>query len=588
MKDNAKIKTEIEALPKGYISKKTIKGNTQYYLQWTENKKKKSKYINSNDVDKIRKLIELRKKYEKQLEKEDCVKENRFSYFNTNILIGYSLTSFISSVQKYKKRDIYKTLNEYINSNNQKVFILYGLRRTGKTTMIKQVILSMNKEKQNKTAFIQITNRDNFQSLNRDLKELKNQGYKYVFIDEITQMDDFIDGSAILSDIYITSGMKIVLSGTDSLGFMIAKNYQLYDRSILLHTTIIPYREFERVLGIKGLDKYIEYGGTMSISGKHYNDSIFSNKESTDEYIDSSITHNIQHSLNHYQDGGHFRSLYKLFEKNELTSAINRIIEDMNHRFTIEVLTRVFKSNDLSLSKNNLRKENDILDYIDIEAFNKNLKKSLDILNKNEQTIDIKEIHQKEIKEYLKLLDLIDEIDIKSIDGNINKRIIFTQPGMRYCQAKLIIKNLLKDKVFNKLDIKTKKYIEERILNEIKGRMMEDIVLYETTKNNENKEVFKLQFAIGEYDMVIFDYDNLDCELYEIKHSDKIADNQSRFLKDKTKLKQVNKTFGEIKKKVILYEGETFKSDDVDYINVEEYLTKKIIDNLSFNNQRSK
>ena len=29
----------------------------------------------------------------------------------------------------------------------------------------------------------------------------------------------------------------------------------------MLHTTFIPYREFEEVLGIKGIDEYIRYGG---------------------------------------------------------------------------------------------------------------------------------------------------------------------------------------------------------------------------------------------------------------------------------------------------------------------------------------
>lgn len=36
----------------------------------------------------------------------------------------------------------------------------------------------------------------------------------------------------------------------------------------------------------------------------------------------------------------------ELYEKNEFTGAVNRIIEDMNHRFLISVLTRDFKSHD--------------------------------------------------------------------------------------------------------------------------------------------------------------------------------------------------------------------------------------------------
>lgn len=68
-------------------------------------------------------------------------------------------------------------------------------------------------------------------------------------------MEDFIEGAALFSDVFAASGMKIVLSGTDSLGFLFTEDEQLYDRCILLHTTWIPYREFEAVLGISGIDE---------------------------------------------------------------------------------------------------------------------------------------------------------------------------------------------------------------------------------------------------------------------------------------------------------------------------------------------
>ena len=60
--------------------------------------------------------------------------------------------------------------------------------------------------------------------LNFDMKKLCHQGYKYIFIDEITLMQDFIDAAAVLSDVYCAMGMKIVLSGADSLGFWFAAN----------------------------------------------------------------------------------------------------------------------------------------------------------------------------------------------------------------------------------------------------------------------------------------------------------------------------------------------------------------------------
>ena len=156
----------------------------------------------------------------------------------------------------------------------------------------------MTDEELTKTAFIQITGKDTLASVNQDLKYLEEAEFRFVFFDEVTLMEDFISGAALFSDVYAASGMKIVLSGTDSLGFLFSEDEQLYDRCILLHTTFIPYREFELVLGVKGIDEYIRYGGTMSLGGVHYNEnSTFASKSSADEYVDSAIARNIQHSL---------------------------------------------------------------------------------------------------------------------------------------------------------------------------------------------------------------------------------------------------------------------------------------------------
>ena len=140
-------------------------------------------------------------------------------------------------------------------------------------------------------------------SLGKHLKLLESLGFRYVFIDEVTLLNDFIEGAALFSDIFAAGGMKVVLSGTDSLGFVFSEDEQLYDRCILLHTTFIPYREFENVLGIAGIDKFIEFGGTMSMGGSNYNTDkfTFATQKSANDYVDSAIARNIQHSLKCYQ-----------------------------------------------------------------------------------------------------------------------------------------------------------------------------------------------------------------------------------------------------------------------------------------------
>ena len=66
--------------------------------------------------------------------------------------------------------------------------------------------------------------------------------------------------------------MKIVLSGTDSLGFWFALHQELYDCAITIHTTFIPFREHSRLLGIDSIDEYIRYGGTLRAGELNFDD----------------------------------------------------------------------------------------------------------------------------------------------------------------------------------------------------------------------------------------------------------------------------------------------------------------------------
>ena len=574
------LKNRISELPSGGITIKKIKNKDsgvvyEYHVyQWREKGKQKSRYLHEDELDKLSALIEERKRLEKELadtEKNTILKNDCFF---TEVKTGEPLRNTLKSVLNYKKREIINQLEAFVFGDEyNRVFILYGLRRTGKTTMMKQVIAEMNEEQYSRAAFIQISPSNDLGQLNQDLQKLEKNNYRYVFIDEVTLMDDFIEGAALLSDIYAASGMKIVLSGTDSLGFWICKSNQLYDRCHLLHSTFIPYREFERVLGVKGIDAYIQFGGTMSMSGTHYN--VFSEKAATDEYIDSAIAHNIQHSLKCYQDEGHFRHLYSLYENGELTSAINRVVEDINHRFTVQVLTREFKSGDLALSARNLRKDNNVLDLIDRDAVTTRLKEILEIKNKSEQTVQIDKVHETEIEEYLAALDLIKDIRIGDIEnyGKYELRTAFIQAGIRYSQAKSLIDVLMLDEVFSLLSFRERKVVTERILNEIKGRMLEDIVLIETAMANPDKEVFKLQFADGEYDMVVFDSKNGGCSIYKIKYSMVVDSNQYRHLSDREKAEKTAFRYGDIEGKYVLYRGETHDVDGIKYVNVEEYLS---------------
>jgi len=601
-KEIEKLQEEIEKLPSGGVTKKKINNTYYFYHQWKDaTGKRHYDLVTEAEFTNLKAQIEKRRELEKRLkiyQKEIRLKtptpagQDVLSLnLTSNAMLGERLSAMAEQAQEYERRDCYEILASYVyGRESDKVCLIYGLRRTGKTTLIRQLLLDMNPEELSKAVYIKATPSDSIASVNADLKLLWQRGFKYVFIDEVTLISDFIDSASLFSDVYAAGGMKIVLSGTDSLGFYFAANEELYDRAIMVHTTFIPFREHSRLLRTDSVDEYIRYGGTLKAGELGFEDNdansfdaSFRDDESARRYIDTAICKNIQHSLAFYESGGHFRHLKKLYEADELTNAINRIIQDMNHEFTKDVILRKFVSRDLRSAAQILRSSpdghmrTDALDNMDISGVIDTLKKILSIREQEELTESVSQAAATEIREYLKALDLIDYVDIETTSadaGMDEKKVIFTQPGMRYCQAEALVYSLLRDNKFKSLSEREKLLITHKILEDVRGIMLEDIVLTETRKAlPRSKMVFKLQFDVGEFDMVIYDSKTDSCEIYEVKHSDKADKKQLKHLLNREHLELTEKKYGKITGKFVLYNGASgIVLKDCEYKNVSEYL----------------
>lgn len=600
MADIKELEEQIAKLPIGYITEKVINDKKYYCQQWKENGKSKSRYISEEEANTLKPQIEERKKLQKELKalkktlpdpvSEETEEETPEPEFKMSALFGEALLKMAQTASQYERRDCFSKIQDFLKAPAaDKVCLVFGLRRTGKTTLLKQLILAMSEEEQKSAIYIKASTENTIEELNADLKLANKLKYKYVLIDEITLIEKFIDNAALLSDVYAVQGMKIVLSGTDSLGFWFAQNEELYDRAVTIHTTFVPFREYSRLLKIDDIDEYIRYGGTLKAGETNFEDSdvnafdaSFRTDESTRRYIDTAIAQNIQHSLKCYDRGNHFRNLIDLYKKDELTNAINRIIEDMNQAFTVDVITRDFKSSDLGSAKDLLRREKDetkrtdFLDTFDASEVTKKLMEILKIRNKERQTIEIEDVHIQEITEYLKALDLLEIVYTENIPISNKKqeRIIFTQSGMRFCQAQVLVYSLMQDEVFGSLTGELRDIITEKILEDVRGRMLEDIVFLETKRTYGSKRnVFKLKFASGEFDMVIQDKTKKQCEIFEIKHSKEPFPAQYRHINDEEKIALTEAQFGKVVRKCVLYRGESqMLENGVEYKNVEEFL----------------
>ena len=504
--------------------------------------------------------------------------------FHTNVVTGTGLQALANSVAKYGKRDCFSTLQKFVNgSYDGKICILYGLRRTGKTTLLFQMLSELPIEK---TAYIKVQTTDDMSRLTKDLKVLFELGYRYVFIDEITLLNDFIDTAAVLSDVFSMMGMKIVVSGTDSLGFAMANRDELYDRSVTIHTSFIPFREYARLLNICSVDSYIEYGGTLKMENMSFDDPdaafdevAFRDDESTRKYIDTAISRNIQHTLKNDHYGEYFNQLRELYEKGELTNVINRIVQHMNHRFVLRVVEDEFKSHDFGSAKELLlhdlpAERATVLYDVNEKQILERLKAIIEVKEKSETTVPITQEHIDKVKKYLLMMDLIVNCPERYESGKQAEHIVFSQSGMRYAIAKALVYSLMQDAYFASISEADKAYITGKILDDVKGRMLEDIVLLEVCKAAPSAmEAFKFKFdAGGEFDMVIYDKASRNCRIYEIKHSTEANEKQTLHLRDAEKCQIVENRFGPISGKFVLYRGKDTFAEGVQYLNVENFL----------------
>ena len=592
-----RMKSELAELPVGCVSCKTIKGTKRYYRQWVEAGRTHSEYLPADRVADVRTQIARRRELAKALKPyltvADVGKETV-----AGVKTGEGLLRWASAVKGWKARTILPDIMKFLRWRTEgRVCLVYGIRRTGKTTLLQQSVLEMTADERAHAAYFKVRDGETLDAVARKLDALESAGVRYVLIDEVTLASDFIDGASLFSDVYAMSGMKIVLSGTDSLGFWMSINQELFDRAYLFHTSFVPFREYSRLLAIDDIDEYIRYGGLLKRGHADFDDpranepdASFRDEESTRLYIDTAIARNIQHSLACCRDGRYFRHLRELYEADELTNAINRVIEDMNREFLVSVITRDFKSSDLGIAGNALRAERNparrriVSSVMDIKAVTAELMRYLDIRNADRQTVAVTEEHVAEIREYLEKLDLVVSCPVRHISRgkelSATEQALFAQPGMRYCQAEALVKSMLKDMKFSREDPEERAFIANRILENVRGRMLEEIVLLETMAANpkprnifEGREVFKLMFESGEFDMVVRDLKSGTCEICEIKHSKEPVDEQFRHLVDADKCAQVERLFGRISSRKVYYRGRGFlHPSGIEYVNVEKYL----------------
>lgn len=460
------------------------------------------------------------------------------------------------------------------NDTERRALCLFGLRRTGKTVMMCQEIQNIGEYAN--TILLECEKDDTMRDIREELKKYPN--CKYIFLDEVTKARNFIDTCSFLADHMAAVGKRVVLAGTDSLGFLLAKNNELYDRVNFIHTTYIPFKEYNYLLG-KDFMEYMQHGGTLT-DGK-----VFYNKEQTAEYTNTAITYNIIHGLEHWNAGVNYgtKILREIMDKNELPSFINKVIEWPERQFVARIINQAFRSHDLG-SLQDLMTRHDIGDPKALDELYDRVRIFLGIKEKHfnqadEQSVDV-------IIEYLKKLDVLYQVPETD-------EFIFTQPGMRYSQTTDITEALVTSDVFKDFSKQEQQQILEKLETDICGKLMEDIIFYELSRyadslqeNSRNMKIDKYRNIFGgEIDILVTDTSKHTSFAIEVKLSDTQTEKQGQHLQNQELCQEIEKKFGtKIINKAVVYRGENSdaKESGILYLNVEDFLrnTEKMLEIL--------
>ena len=493
-------------------------------------------------------------------------------------------------------RDCLKELKKYLyNESTSKVCVLYGLRRTGKTVLLKQSLLSLNNEDRQKSVFLTCNSNTDFYDVLYFIKERIGNGKKYFFIDEITYAKNFQNLAEVLSDNFVSNyNARIVLTGTDSLGLSIPSHSNLYDRAEFIHTTYMSFPEFSKIMNNNSIDFYMKHGNTLSEANP------FEDYNSANEYIETSIVANMIYSL---QKSEGIRSyppaLTELYTNDELENAIQRIINQYPQVITMRALRKQFDLSPFENAVNALtkRKKNDLFRKSDVlgDKVTENVKQLLKI---EDFKTSVSQQHLNDIKDFLKEMDVILTVPVVTSyinqETDVNMEII-THPGMYHANLLYTIDELRKND--NWLPNATKKQ-RESLLKAVyecaAGKILENFIITDVFKMLSNgntnslydeksrwyvsKFSHNVQGVFEEADLLIFDKQKKEVYLFEIKHSPENHENQEKHLKSKSFIEYIENNFGSVKEKVVLYSGKNDSQSDIKRLNISDFL-KHMYDN---------
>lgn len=422
------------------------------------------------------------------------------------IYTGEELAKLVANVEKYERRDMVANVERYLASYAHGVAcVLYGLRRTGKTTMMLHAIANMSESDFQKTVFV-VGEGDDTDDVFDIMDGFFRKGMENFFLDEATSLSRFVERCKPFADIFGLAG-HMIFSGTDSLKFSVARS-ELFGRKLTLSTTRIPFAEQTRLMPGLTFSEYAKMGGILFDDSDRAPKSV-SFDEILETYTFSSIAENIQHSLSS-TSSIFFGELADICLYGEMSGVINFCAHHETHDMVLEVMGKEFKSADvaefMSLMKNVFSCANPKefgFDKLDLSLEHG---KSMGILPIGERKVKLTRNLLFSVKNAFLDIGMLVPAERRTIEnGQILRKTVyvFLQPGVRWGQIQRLTalvraldrerRNIITEDVYRRL--------EERVHDKV----MEEMLLLEAMEACAKEcDVFKFSAGdLGEADVVI-------------------------------------------------------------------------------------
>lgn len=559
----AELEQRIARLPAGSVTMKNVNGRTYAYHRWTENRKRREQYVPAAEVEALRARIEERRALERELQElrvrlpaEEPSPAAAAAAtvqpvppapaFLANVRLGSALHPLLSSVRGLRARTDLKRLAGFVLAKSGGMLLLCGMPGSGCGTLLRQVLLKMNREELARTAFLQVTPGITLADVCRDLETLQSLGTQCVFLNDAAALPDLAEGAAALAGLLPGSGMRLVVSGADPLAARLLAGGALCGRVRILDETFISYHDSKSILGLRNSDEHLRLGGTL----RPKEESPF---RSVRAFREEALPLLVRRLLS---GATALEGLPR--DPQVLAGVVRQVLEGEACRFLLEVLDGTFRP---AAAEDPA----DVLERFARDVLRERLADRLRTGADADAAAAASSVRQG-----LGLLGVTASVEVRHLpDVDVTaSRTVFVQPGLLHVLLEDLVGGILLEGTFRALPFGTRTALKEGVLAAARERMLEDLVLLEAREAFRDQEVFRLAFPTGAIDAVVADPAG-SCRLIEVRHD---AAEGARALADETHLALVAHRWGAVTERTVLHAGGNRGTAGVVLRNLEEWL----------------